>query len=1146
LRISRNQTLNNVTVTSGTLRVDSGVTLTINGTFTGGGTIENNGTIVIVGPSTFPGSSSTVSAMNNLTINRAGGVTLDNSITISGALTLTSGTLTVGANILTLSGAYPALNINNILTTASSTLVFNCTGSGPFTLPTFTALGGLTINSSGQTYTLSSSPIISGNLTLTNGTLGIGARTLTYSGSSISRTSGVINASDASANLTFTNASSVIIPSGTFSSNVANLVLNGAGGVTLNSDATISGALTLTNGVLTLGTSTLTLSTNSLSRTSGSIDASNGSATLNFNNASDLTLPTGIFSADINDITLSNKRIVANNNLTVNGTLNLNASNPDATNGLLDLVQSYGSYADVHSVNSTDSYNDLDSYVLTLGESSTVSGQGDVTGKIRRTSLSSGVTYAFGNPNMTLSLNQNGGTLPSQITVIATRGDEGLHVDKNGSHDTGHDDLMGGAAVTRLYQVLRTGGTNDVRFTVRFPYSDSELNGNNESNLVTWDHHLPYGGMTPHEHGKTGINTTDNYVELANHGLHYLAEEGNPEFTKYWMLSEKVSTDTLWLGAATSSWTSGINWSSGVAPSNWTKIVVDESLYNNELSLTGTIEAATLYIKSGATVNGGSSTLTLNSGPLINGGVGTWINEGTFNAGTSTVVINNDDATMSGTTDFHNLTINASKKLTMQTNAVTGIKGALTMNGTLDATTNVNEIKYNGSNQTIYQANGTVPGYSGLTIAQTSGNATLGEKVTVLSNFKMSGGNLATTSSNIIEIGNSASTTGNVTWTTGTVVGPMKRWFGTSANSTQASGIFPVGLSDQNRLAIINFTGATDGGYIVMDYKTGSPTVLDENDEPLEDPFGLPMEYSVNGQRNYIQNADLTGYWDITPYSSAGVAYAALDANTFDITLRINSDVIQNNPVTANPPGMRIIRAKGNPSAAHDPFEIGATTATITQVPGSDPGTDFFVRSNGLEGFSWFNIGGDNETPLPVELLSFSGVCTENEIKLTWSTASEFNSDYFEIQKSTDGNNWRSIQTQAAAGISSSLLNYSFSDFEKSNGAYYRLNQVDINGDTRMYDPIFVDCEGNASQLITYPNPSKDGFNIAISDSKLVGESILIIRDAMGKVVLTKSIIITEGMNLFPIASNEIENGVYFITIENENDNTKTIKHVKN
>jgi hypothetical protein len=49
----------------------------------------------------------------------------------------------------------------------------------------------------------------------------------------------------------------------------------------------------------------------------------------------------------------------------------------------------------------------------------------------------------------------------------------------------------------------------------------------------------------------------------------------------------------------------------------------------------------------------------------------------------------------------------------------------------------------------------------------------------------------------------------------------------------------------------------------------------------------------------------------------------------------------------------------------------------------------------------------------------------------------------------------------------------------------------------------------------------------------------------MDKIVFTKSISIADGMNLHPIAANEIENGVYFITIENEN-NLKTIKHVKN
>ncbi len=97
LKISTNQTLNDVTLTSGTLMVDNGVTLTINGNFTGGGTIQNNGTIILAGPSSFPGATTTISAMNNLAIDRASNVMLDQSITITGNLTLTNGKLITGA-----------------------------------------------------------------------------------------------------------------------------------------------------------------------------------------------------------------------------------------------------------------------------------------------------------------------------------------------------------------------------------------------------------------------------------------------------------------------------------------------------------------------------------------------------------------------------------------------------------------------------------------------------------------------------------------------------------------------------------------------------------------------------------------------------------------------------------------------------------------------------------------------------------------------------------------------------------------------------------------------------------------------------------------------------------------------------------------
>ncbi|MDV7394304.1 hypothetical protein RZS08_23180, partial [Arthrospira platensis SPKY1] len=78
---------------------------------------------------------------------------------------------------------------------------------------------------------------------------------------------------------------------------------------------------------------------------------------------------------------------------------------------------------------------------------------------------------------------------------------------------------------------------------LRLPYNDNELNGNTEANLVTWDHHLPYNGKTPHEHGQTSRNTTENWVELANHGLGYITLEGattgTADVTKYWMLSNR-------------------------------------------------------------------------------------------------------------------------------------------------------------------------------------------------------------------------------------------------------------------------------------------------------------------------------------------------------------------------------------------------------------------------------------------------------------------------------------------------------------------------------------------------------------------------------------------------------------------------------
>lgn len=1134
LRISTNQTLNNVTLTSGTLRVDAGVTLTINGTFTGGGTIENNGTIVLVGPSAFPGTSTTISAMNSLTINRSAGVNMNQDLNLTGTLTLTSGNFNIGNNTLTLSGsAYIAGTIANLKSTADSKFIVNISGTTGVQLPNFGEIHTLSLNSN-RIFSMSGSLNINNTLNLTNGTLNVNGYTLTLSGTNLSRTTGLILATSPTTTIEFANSSPLSVPNGLFSSfsTINNLQVNGSSTITMNDDFSISNDLSFGGGELIMNGFSVMVFGDNLTRTSGGLNGSVSGSNLFVSNSSILTLPSGLFTDKLAKLTIESPGVVSRTNFEITETLSLNQPNPDATSGLLEMVNDYGNYGNTRSSNSTDANNDLDSYILTLGPNAVIVGSGDVTGKITRNSLTDGGIYQFGNENMKLQFNRNGGTMPTSITVVATKGPEGLHVDKNGSHPAGPYSLNVNAAVKRMYQILRVGGSEEVTCSVQLPYADDELNDNTESDLVTWVHQIPFNGMSPHEQGKTTTDAISNWVKWSGFSLNYIPTLGDNTKTMYWMLSERKTTDTLWIGSRDGKWDDISNWTSGAQPTSTTKVVVDPLIYNEELTVTGTMNIGSMQINASGVVNGSSGTISLNNNS------NTWVNNGTFNPGTSTVAFNTSNGTLAGTNSWYNLKVNTGKSLTIQSDAVQNISNNLIIDGIFDATENSNMINFTGNSQSIPQPNGAIQGYSGLGINQSSGNATLSEKVTVLDNFALNNGNLNTTSTNILELGNSVSRTANAVLSAGSVVGPMKRWYNSTSESAPSKGLFPVGTADRNRYAIINFTENTSGGYIIMEYKEGAPTMLDENNNPLADPFGLPIAYSQGGQQKFIQNADATGYWDITPYSSSGVAYGALDNNTFNITLRINSDQIDANPVTANPPGMRIIRAKGNPSAPHDPFEIGSTSATITPLTA---GIDYLVSSSNLTGFSYFNIGGDNETPLPVELLFFNGHCASNGTVIRWSTATEHNSAYFDVEHSRNGETWSLLNRVNSAGFSTSTINYETTDLLKSSGFnYYRLRQVDINGTEKLYNPIVVNCE-NSESLLSIPNPSSTQFDLILNSQD---ESVTIsIFNQEGRLVNTLDEKITSGNNLIPM-NLDLESGVYFIETKLSSGKTMRLKHV--
>ena len=96
-------------------------------------------------------------------------------------------------------------------------------------------------------------------------------------------------------------------------------------------------------------------------------------------------------------------------------------------------------------------------------------------------------------------------------------------------------------------------------------------------------------------------------------------------------------------------------------------------------------------------------------------------------------------------------------------------------------------------------------------------------------------------------------------------------------------------------------------------------------------------------------------------------------------------------------------------------------------------------------------------TPLPVELLDFAVSKKSDGNLITWETASEFQSDYFNIDKSFNGVDWNDVTTIFAAGFSTSLQQYSFFDRDIREGyIYYRLEQTDIDGSTEIFPPVYV------------------------------------------------------------------------------------------
>ena len=118
-----------------------------------------------------------------------------------------------------------------------------------------------------------------------------------------------------------------------------------------------------------------------------------------------------------------------------------------------------------------------------------------------------------------------------------------------------------------------------------------------------------------------------------------------------------------------------------------------------------------------------------------------------------------------------------------------------------------------------------------------------------------------------------------------------------------------------------------------------------------------------------------------------------------------------------------------------------------------------------------FGISVTSPQPLPVEMLYFEGVGYETTNLLKWATSSEYNSNYFLIQRSIDGYEWRSVGQKGSAGNSNELIEYSYVDqFSNNSVVYYRLQQYDFDGQYKTYGPIVITNYQTDKNIVKYVN----------------------------------------------------------------------------
>jgi photosystem II stability/assembly factor-like uncharacterized protein len=232
----------------------------------------------------------------------------------------------------------------------------------------------------------------------------------------------------------------------------------------------------------------------------------------------------------------------------------------------------------------------------------------------------------------------------------------------------------------------------------------------------------------------------------------------------------------------------------------------------------------------------------------------------------------------------------------------------------------------------------------------------------------------------------------------------------------------------------------------------------------------------------------------------------------------------------------------------------GAAWQTEASNVTSDLNSVFFV--NDLIGWT---VGGNGvilktiNAGTPAELTSFTYKVINDNVELSWTTATEINNKGFEIQKQETGDRnrktgWEKIGFVEGSGTTTEEHSYSFTDLPAGlptegwqagenviTGRYkYRLKQIDFDGSYEYSKEVQVDVNApnEFSLEQNYPNPFNPATTIKFSIPKEVQVNLVIYDIPGEKVKELKNEVMKTGYYEVNFDASALASGVYFYRIK--------------